>query len=80
MIGSLSLVVWLVDPAAVMSTMASANPTWLAGAVAFAFLCPAIAATVMSAGAKVRDVVATGSPPSAGNSNSSSSISPSRTR
>ncbi len=44
MIGSLSLVVWLVDPAAVMSTMASADPTWLAGAVAFAFLCPAIAA------------------------------------
>jgi hypothetical protein len=44
MIGSLALVVWLVDPAAVVSTMASADPAWLAGAVALAFLCPAIAA------------------------------------
>jgi uncharacterized membrane protein YbhN (UPF0104 family) len=44
MIGSLGLVVWLADPAAVVATMASADPVWLAGAVAFALLCPAIAA------------------------------------
>ena len=44
MIGSLVLVVWLVDPAAVAATMASADPVWLAGAVAFALLCPAFAA------------------------------------
>jgi uncharacterized membrane protein YbhN (UPF0104 family) len=44
MLGSLALVVWLVDPAAVASTMASADPAWLAGTVAFCFLCPAIAA------------------------------------
>ena len=44
MIGSLALVVWLVDPAAVAATMASADPLWLAGAVAFALLSPAIAA------------------------------------
>lgn len=44
MIGSLALVVWLVDPASVAATMASADPVWLAGAVAFAFLGPAFAA------------------------------------
>jgi uncharacterized membrane protein YbhN (UPF0104 family) len=44
MIGSLALVVWLVDPATVVATMASADPVWLAGAVAFALLIPVIAA------------------------------------
>jgi uncharacterized membrane protein YbhN (UPF0104 family) len=44
MVGSLALVVWLVDPAAVAATMVSADPAWLAGAVAFALLSPAIAA------------------------------------
>jgi uncharacterized membrane protein YbhN (UPF0104 family) len=44
MIGSLALVVWLVDLAAVAATMVSADPVWLAGAVAFALVGPAIAA------------------------------------
>lgn len=44
MIGSLALVVWLVDPAAVAATLVSADPVWLAGAVAFALACPAIVA------------------------------------
>ncbi len=44
MIGSLALVVWLVDPAAVASAMVSADPAWLAGAVGFALMGPAFAA------------------------------------
>jgi len=44
MLGSLALVVWLVDPAAVLSAMASADPAWLGGAIAFALACPAIVA------------------------------------
>jgi len=43
MIGSLALVVWLVDPGAVAATMASADPAWLAGAVAFVLLAPPLA-------------------------------------
>jgi uncharacterized membrane protein YbhN (UPF0104 family) len=44
MVGSLALVVWLVDPVAVAATMASADPIWLVGAVAFALVCPVIVA------------------------------------
>jgi uncharacterized membrane protein YbhN (UPF0104 family) len=44
MVCSLALVVWFVDPAAVAATIVSADPVWVAGAVAFAFLGPAFAA------------------------------------
>jgi len=44
MLAALALVVWLVDPRAVATTMASADPAWLAAAVAFALVCPVLAA------------------------------------